>query len=1486
MTMPSAEKKPLSDVEKQLSTDDRDVKDLWQEALKGYQGIVGFSLERKFDNVQSMLDFGTEQMNKFHKFRHDKGKVDRLRTLLASNLDYVEKGANQIIEAASPAFPPAAAIGTALTYILEACRSVSADYDIVIVFFEDMNSFLQRISILESRLPQKKAYQNCLMEVFTSLLSMCGFAHKYIELGRFKKWITNLFQGEDSELGGARALMNKRLGHLQQATEFAILGNSEETLKMTTQLDENQRSHTQMLERFENTMDSINENTENIKNDVAKLLKLFGGQTEESQANSDLLGSASSVKRVQDAQESGDKTLSARAIRYFIPGLGRNIEEEFEALRETLLPDFCNWVFSEPSWNDWLAMKDGERPVFAITGQPGIGKSHLAVALYDKLEERAREDETGHTCVVHFYFREEDDVFCSFLSCMVSIVIQIAETSNAACEKLKAQLARDDININNRLWQHLAIFLLKPLFEQNSKFNLFIVLDGLDEMRDWNAFKEFLSMFVTEKRLRMSLVVTSRPERLEDFPKDIRLLQIEATKDKQRQDFKVLIWHRINSLGCLKKFSRYVKQRVAVAVEETSPNMLYAEHMLTKLDSLGREGAVLKALNQKKPDDLNDIYEGLLSDCRRRTPISHQQIAASILHWIAFSKRRLTLNEVQSLLRHLSQEADFSLEDIPEFTSKFLKVADTGYDAELRAKAQASKITVVQDLKQHGGDNDDIYDDGPLPVKFQERSMRRYFTDGPHAPSTLRWGSSEAHRRIFLSSTKLFQPSRMDVDKNLQKYCAVFLLHHWSNIQVAQHTHQEQVEVLEAFAEALSNKTGFSKMMGKAGMTYRYASTTVTDLRIQDWAKLVKIPEVKDSLSDFATEWWRRVAQEPATFRLGLAKGYLQELYQSLSLQDAMKAWECLQSIIQLIGKGNLLMEQGRLNFPDQFENVKTCDETEVIFDEAMASLGILGLFVEDVIPDAGGHRATAEVLLKTGYLEPAEKTCRTALQLCNPSNPEWYRASSVLCDILLQAKKNEDAHQFAGGAVSQLWIKEIPGHLKRAVCTTYARAQTELQNFDSALQYYTEAKKSDPDGITPASDLVAELSVFYRKADQAGYIKALRSWTLLERITWLASNYATEGEDRLALLCDIAVQTGEKQFIVEFYEQAVAFLDNLDADTPLRLDLAVVYFEACKDAEKALTTLNEVFDSHDTVFVYPITSVTPVWVMRMALTLMTNVQVELFRQSRDPIYKAERLQSLSSLMERPLSLHIPHISPIDTISYRIGLSYMYWVMGPKATFEETLRKLFKESFEGLSDSIKWNDGTYVWTLTQALALLSRALGDDDTLRRYARIVGSALLSRLTRSQEDDYSAGGKQTVSHVTEGDEHGSEDNSHEDEGDLLSDSWYTCGGFCSPARPFRRWGDGSAYLYITFETGMICEECQTECDAMKRGEGTGKARYFHGIGHDYVKLPVEGWRGVKNGMLRLDGEEPVLFNDFLKKLQTEVIENAWGRLWSGEI
>jgi hypothetical protein len=107
-----------SKMKEELEKDTRDVADLWSEAIRQYNGVVGVELKPQFTNVQAMIDFGSEEMGKFRKFRHNDKKVDRLRSLFKDNIDYIEKGAQQLIAAATPAFPPAAAIGTAFTYML------------------------------------------------------------------------------------------------------------------------------------------------------------------------------------------------------------------------------------------------------------------------------------------------------------------------------------------------------------------------------------------------------------------------------------------------------------------------------------------------------------------------------------------------------------------------------------------------------------------------------------------------------------------------------------------------------------------------------------------------------------------------------------------------------------------------------------------------------------------------------------------------------------------------------------------------------------------------------------------------------------------------------------------------------------------------------------------------------------------------------------------------------------------------------------------------------------------------------------------------------------------------------------------------------------------------------------------------------------------------------------------------------------------------
>lgn len=106
----------------ELENDCRDVNEIWATAMQRYKGIVGFELERKYNNVQDMVDAGTSDMANFHKWRHNQGKVDRLRTLFSENLDFLEQGTQQLLAAATASFPPAAAIGTALTYLLSVGR--------------------------------------------------------------------------------------------------------------------------------------------------------------------------------------------------------------------------------------------------------------------------------------------------------------------------------------------------------------------------------------------------------------------------------------------------------------------------------------------------------------------------------------------------------------------------------------------------------------------------------------------------------------------------------------------------------------------------------------------------------------------------------------------------------------------------------------------------------------------------------------------------------------------------------------------------------------------------------------------------------------------------------------------------------------------------------------------------------------------------------------------------------------------------------------------------------------------------------------------------------------------------------------------------------------------------------------------------------------------------------------------------------------------
>jgi len=64
---------------------------------------------------------------------------------------------------------------------------VSADYDKIVGFFEDLELYLNRLKILEKWVPPVPELELALTEVLTSVLILCGICAKYIKMKRVGK---------------------------------------------------------------------------------------------------------------------------------------------------------------------------------------------------------------------------------------------------------------------------------------------------------------------------------------------------------------------------------------------------------------------------------------------------------------------------------------------------------------------------------------------------------------------------------------------------------------------------------------------------------------------------------------------------------------------------------------------------------------------------------------------------------------------------------------------------------------------------------------------------------------------------------------------------------------------------------------------------------------------------------------------------------------------------------------------------------------------------------------------------------------------------------------------------------------------------------------------------------------------------------------------------------------------------------------------------
>ena len=326
---------------------------------------------------------------------------------------------------------------------------------------------------------------------------------------------------------------------------------------------------------------------------------------------------------------------------------GDEIEQrvEFE-----MCPNTANWVLTNDDYVKWRREKTCG--VLWIHGSPGSGKSFLTLFILNQLSTGTF---LGHSGVAYFasdrIVRSKPRSTASVLynAIIAQLLLQLATRDEGAVSRILADLeacqAVDQFTTPFRLWKNLQ--LATSAFK-----SCFVLIDGLDENKEWQDVLALLKRIVSESQGRVKLLVSSRSwdtirELIHNNSKDAAAV-IQLTKDLMTSDIKAFVTWKIKDLDTrdLEGGQNVLEGLVAGA----DGLMLLAKYRAEALMRQTRQGKtnldqVLKAL----PREVNDYYSQSIS-LIKGLPGQERGVATQVFVWVTFASRILTFQELSEAL--------------------------------------------------------------------------------------------------------------------------------------------------------------------------------------------------------------------------------------------------------------------------------------------------------------------------------------------------------------------------------------------------------------------------------------------------------------------------------------------------------------------------------------------------------------------------------------------------------------------------------------------------------------------------------------------------------------------------------------------------------------------------------------------------------------------------------------------------------------------
>lgn len=419
----------------------------------------------------------------------------------------------------------------------------------------------------------------------------------------------------------------------------------------------------------------------------------------------------------------------------------------------------------------------------------------------------------------------------------------------------------------------------------------------------------------------------------------------------------------------------------------------------------------------------------------------------------------------------------------------------------------------------------------------------------------------------------------------------------------------------------------------------------------------------------------------------------------------------------------------------------------------------------------------------------------------------------------------------------------------KQQAYSVLAEALVGMGDADGAISAFHQAAGLVKDDVEQQCEILDKiLEVAADECDPGRVMRELERADAYVLSVWFAlpSHLISDGH---AAVQEAAIRSGREDYLIRCYRDAIELQNQNGIGWVIQYHLASFYRRFLGDDERAYEELrvivdqknNDVEESH-----YPDA-------FEPCISMMCEIVSDRFRSSEDPANRRKLKKEIDSLIECASGEDSDLRNEIRGL---IRVKPCLTLHLPKKA-----KKILAEKLEAckaaLSNSIGDDDSEAFVLLAKVLALA----GLPHEAEMALSCIFSAMRPDFLRpdSEDDPLEAARKA----IRDKSPYGDED---------LADVAVICDG---KDHGWNCWNK-PMYLCIDCIDSCLCEVChglRLEWNVSDGGTSPSeKRRLFCGKDHQYIKGPVEGWDGIKDGYMRI-GEEKIKFEDWFKTVESAI-------------